>query len=159
MKTSSKLAKFFDNALSNDARTALITSANGEYTVYGRYYIKPYNNEYVVRDIKSDRRIVLGTLKHAMSWCTLIDCNKYSEAMRLERLDLKLVSLQLDMVIHRKLIKSVNNHDKLVCVIKLQEDSYKKKEVLLAIEDIINKSKRLQERRFQKPKRNKFSYR
>lgn len=159
MKTSSKLAKFFDNALVNDARTALITSANGEYTVYGRYCIKPYNNEYVVHDIKSNRQIILGTLKHAMSWCTLIDCNRYSEAMRLERLDLKLVSLQLDMVIHRKLIRSVNNHEKLICVIKLQEDSFKKKEVLLAIEDIINKSKRLQERRFQKPKRNKFSYR
>jgi hypothetical protein len=158
MKTISKLANFFDKAIKVDARQALITGSNGEYTVYGRYYIKPLNGDYQVYDINTKESIILSSLKHAMTWCTLTDCKQHNQAKRLEALDLKLISIKLDMAIHKKLVKLSTSDNRLVYSIKLQEDSYRKKAVVSEIDQLINKSKTLQELRFQKPKPNKFSY-
>jgi hypothetical protein len=157
MRTVSKLANFFDKAIKVDARQALITGSNGEYTVYGRYYIKPVSNEFLVYDINTKENITLSSLKHAMTWCTLIDCKQHVQAKRLTVLDLKLISIKLDMAIHKKLVKS-SSENRLLYTIKLQEDSYRKKTVLSEITNLINKSKILQEHRFQKPKRNKIRY-
>lgn len=62
------------------------------------------------------------------------------------------------MAIHKKLVKLSTSDNRLVYSIKLQEDSYRKKAVVSEIDQLINKSKTLQELRFQKPKPNKFSY-
>jgi len=158
MKTVSKLANFFDKAIKVDAKQALITGKNGEYTVYGRYYIKPLNDEYTVYDIDTKENITLSSLKSAMSWCTLTDCKQHLQARRLAALDLKLISIKLDMAIHKKLVKTSTSEDRVLYTIKLQEDSYRKKAVVSEIDQLINKSKTLQEHRFQKPKRNKFRY-
>jgi hypothetical protein len=158
MKTVFKLEKFLDAAIKGDSRSALITGKNGEYTAFGRYYIKPHNRDYLIYDRITKETITLSSLKHAMTWCTLVDCKKYSAASRLETLDLKLIRIDLDITIHKNLVRTTANDNKLVYIIKLQEDSYKKKTLSNEIEALINKSKALQESRFQKPKRNKFSY-
>jgi hypothetical protein len=158
MKPVYKLEKFFDTVVKGDSRSSLITGKNGEYTAFGRYYIKPYQNTYIVYDINTNETITLSSLKHAMTWCTLADCKKYSAARRLESLDLKLTSINLDISIHKNLVRTADRNNKLVYIIKLQEDSYKKRTVASEIEALINISKTLQEHRFQKPKRNKFRY-
>jgi hypothetical protein len=158
MKSVAKLSKFFDKAMRADAKHLLITFADGEYNVFGRFSIKIKGTDYIVDDIVIKQTVVFSTLKNALSWCTLTDCKKYKHSDRLSTLELKLLSLELDIAVHKKKLKSASNNDRSVYLTKLQEDTYRKRLVLAEIEDLINQSKRLQEDRFHKAKQQKFNY-
>lgn len=158
MKSVAKLSKFFDKAMRADAKHLLITFADGEYNVFGRFSIKSAGTEYIVDDIVIKQTVVFSTLKNALSWCTLTDCKKYKHSDRLSALELKLLSLELDIAIHKKKLKTTTQDDRTVCLTKLQEDTYRKKMVLAEIEELIKQSKRLQEDRFHKAKQQKFNY-
>lgn len=158
MKSVTKLSRFFDKAIREEAKHLLITCVGGEYNVFGRFRIKPTGNEYKVDDIVLRQTVMFSSLKNALTWCTLTDCKKYKNSSRLVALDLKLISLELDISVHKKKIKSTLDNNRSVYITKLQEDTYRKRLILAEMEELIKQSKRLQEDRFHKVKQQKFNY-
>lgn len=153
-----KLAKFFDKEL-KDAKKMLIVAGPNGYELFGRYKIETNNSYFYVSDIQSNEKIELSSLKHAVAWCILADGGKYHESRRLHFLDLKLSSLAIDTMIHRKKLKSADtDYDKLLYKIKLQEDFYKRKIVIKEIDSYIKNSKNLHEVKMTPKKQRIFKY-
>lgn len=153
-----KLANFFDKQLV-DVKKLLIVSDHGTYELFGRFRIKHNSSYFTIVDVKTKELLDFSNLKHAVSWCILEDSGLYSDARRLQSLDLKLCSLQTDIAVHRRMIKvSTDVDSRLLYTIKLQEDSYKRKSVVREIESFINKSKILQDKKFDSEKEHKFKY-
>lgn len=154
----SKLAKFFDQEL-KEARKMLIVAGPTGYELFGRFKIEPSNSYFYVSDIQLNERVELSSLKHAVAWCILTDSGKHQQSRRLHFLDLKLSSLAVDTMMHRKKLKSANtDDDKLLYKIKLQEDFHKRKVVISEIDSYIKNSKNLHEVKMNPQKRTIFKY-
>lgn len=151
----SKLAKFFDQEIAI-AKKLLIVSNNGVYELFGRFRIEPIDSYFIVIDTSTKERVEFSTLKYAVVWCVLIEGRKFTESRRLEKLDLKLSSLHIDIQANRKILKtSTNAYTKIIHATKLQEDSYKRRNVIREIESFINSSKMLQDKKFSSGKEQK----
>ena len=86
-----------------------------------------------------------------MVWCTLDNDRYYREAGKVLELDLKLSSNDLNIQIHKKLAKKAKNAEsKLIYTIKWEEDSRKKRLLTEELQTFINKSRYIQNRKFDK---------
>lgn len=154
--SANKLAKFFDRQIS-DVKNILIVSTQGTYDLFGRFRIENKNLYFLVTDTKTKNTVDFSSLKNAVAWCVLEDEGRYRDSRRLQTLDLKLCSLQTDIEVHRRMIKVSSDSDsKLLYILKLQEDSYKRKIVIQEIETFINTSKTIQAKKFDSEKEHKF---
>lgn len=142
MKGVVKLASFFDQELKSGLKDLVITYANNRYELFGRYRIDAANGEVTVLDSRSKERLAFSSLKNAVVYCTLSAGGKYAESRRLQAIDLKLLSLQIDIQVHRNLVRSAESDEaKFIYVNKLREDSYKKRLLTEEINSYINSSK------------------
>lgn len=154
----SKLAKFFDKGI-EETKKILIVSSNGTYELFGRFKIESNQMDFHVTDFETKETVNFSSLKYAVAWCVFLGENKYMYSKRLQLLDLKLSSLKTDIAVHRKMLKaSIDEGSKLLYKIKLQQDSYKRKEVIAEIEFYINNSKKLQGTKFNTNKELNFKY-
>lgn len=143
-----KLEKYFNKAVANIAKPVLITKdPTGIYRLFGKYIIIENNDAYQVECATQRKTLTFSTLKNAMSWCTLDHEGLISESARLCILDTKLCSIEFDIAIHKKLLKTSNT---LIRQIKLQEDTYKRRAIIKEINYYINSSKTLQYKKFNK---------
>lgn len=162
MMTAINLATLFDYELHSDLKTVLITKdKTGKYTLFGRYSIRPVsNNLYIVADASSSEIVEFTILKNAIAWCTLRNSKKWTDARRLQRLDLKLCSLNADMAVHKRMFKLAKTSvSRLIYQSKLQEDSYKRRLVISEIESVIFHTRLIQERNFNLAKDHNSNYR
>ena len=152
MTNITKLAQFFDNELKSDVKNVIITcDRSGVYELFGKYVINQDSLGFKVRGITTGSTLYLfSTLKNAVSWCTLQNEGRMSDAGRLYYLDSKICSIEFDIVVHKKMLESASEQNRLIYRIKLQEDTYKRRAVLKEINSYINSSKRLQDVRFSK---------
>jgi len=152
-----KLAKFVDEELQTNLRESLITrDSSGHYYLFGEYAIVRSNNYYTVSC--HDKVLLFSALKTATAWCVLDHAKKHFHANRIEALDLKLCSIAVDIAIHKNMIRTAKtDSEKLISIIKLQEDNYKRKTILNELEIYINSSKQIQDKNFLK-KDSKFNY-
>lgn len=160
MTNALKLADFFDSELHSDLNEILVTKdAKGKYMLFGKYFIVPITNgHFKVFIIGHNSPVEFSTLKNATSWCVLHNSGKQFEANRIEALDLKLCSMNVDIAIHKKLARtSIDSFNKLIYTIKLQEDTHKRRLIVQEINNYINTSKRIQEDNFRKKDPN-FNY-
>jgi len=149
MTTVSKLNKFFDDELNSELKDVLITcDRSGRYTLFGEYSITPTTDGYFrVRGNSID--IELTNIKNSLAYVTLIHAGKYSEAKRVQQLDLSLCSVNVDLAVHRNILKNRTDSDsKILYIIKIQEDSFKRRRIVEEIKSYINSSIRIQERSF-----------
>ena len=149
MTTVAKLNEFFDEELSSGIRDVLITCDRyGRYTLFGEYSITPTKDGYYSvrgRNIK----IEFTTIKNAMAYITLIHAGKRRDAARVERLDLNLCSINVDLAVHRNILRNkVNPEDRLIYIIKIQENSIKRRRIVEEIKSYINSSIQIQEHKF-----------
>lgn len=161
MNTVELLDKLFSQELQSELKEILVTcNKKGQYNVFGRYLVSPTKKGvYVVIDSHTKEVIYFESLKTAMSWCTLYNSQKWVAARRLHSLDLKLSSLNTDIAIHKRLLKnSLESEVKLTYLIKLQEDNFKRRQVIREINSFINSSKTIQETNIARIKDRKFKY-
>lgn len=156
MKLVTKLNNFFDEELRSDVKDILITrDMSGKYTLFGEYSIMPSNGYYTVRSrhIKQE----FATIKNALAYVTLLHAGKYLEARRIQVLDLNLCSINVDLAVHRNILKSKTDYDsRLIYIIKIQEDTIKKRRIVQEIKSHINNSIQLQNKKFAKLDRQKI---
>ena len=149
MMLAAKLNKFFDDELCSDLKDVLITKdVFGKYTLFGKYTIIPVSDgQFKVRG--KDASFIFSTIKNALAYVTLIHAGKYSEANRVRYLDLSLCSINLDLAIHRNILKNrTDDGERILYIIKIQEDTIKKRRIIDEIKTHINNSVRIQTRRF-----------
>lgn len=159
MKTVDKLVNLFDKELHSDLKKVLITCDKGVYTLFGKYLVRPFNGNFRAIEITSNETAELVTLKHAMTWCTLRNSDKWVASARLETLDLKLSSLNVDIAVHRRMLKLATTEEgQSIYLTKLQEDSYKRRQIVREINTFITDSLSIQSSNFSKAKEHKFIY-
>lgn len=158
MTTVSKLNKFFDDELNSDLRDVLITcDQSGRYTLFGEYSIIPTTSGYYrIRGNNID--LELTNIKNALAYVTLIHAGKHSEARRVQQLDLRLCSVNVELAVHRNILRNRSSTDsKLLYIIKIQEDSIKKRRIVDEIKSHINSSIRIQEHKFDRARKPIFN--
>lgn len=151
-----KLNKFFEEELQSELRDILITKdANGIYSLFGKYTISPTSQGYY--KVKSKGLFTeFTTIKNALAFVTLHNAGKFSEANQIQRLDLRLCSINIELQVHRNILKTTDN--RLLYIIKIQEETIKRRRIVEEIKSYINNSIQLQARRFSKSQKPNFKY-
>lgn len=161
MNNAIKLAKFFEEELTSSLGEVILSKDKlGKYLLFGNYLIVPIaSGFYKVFSTKHDTPLEFSSLKNATSWCVLYNAGNYHGANRIQTLDLKLCSTNIDLAIHKKLAKGASSDfNKEIYTVKLQEDTYKRRLIIREINNYINTSKQIQESNFRKKDPN-FNYR
>lgn len=150
MRNANKIASFIEYELSSDLQDVLVTQDNtGKYYLFNRYVIVTLNNYCKVYCLQSGEILDFSSLKSATAWCILHNAGKHSYARILKRLDSKLISIALDIAIHKNMIKTTkDSFVQSVSINKLQEDTYKRRMILAELNDYINTSKQIQDKNF-----------
>jgi hypothetical protein len=159
MTPTHKLAKFFENEFNSHLKDVLvIRDHSGTLGLYGKYVIKQLDDGYVKAIVlNSDEQPEFTTLQNAVAWCTLHHANLFRDSTRLKELDLKLSSLMMELEVHRKLYKIAEDQEtKLLFTTKVQDDTYKRKQVIREIGSFINSSRIIQARKFRRMKDHNF---
>ncbi len=155
MTVITKLNKFFEEELQSELRNVLITKdASGTYSLFGKYTITPSNGYFKVK--AKNLYVEFTTLKNALAYVTLHHAEKYREANRIQRLDLSLCSVNVELQVHRNILKNTDN--KLLYMIKIQEETIKKRRIVEEIKSYINSSIRIQATRFTQSEKPNFKY-
>ena len=156
MKIVTRLNNFFDEELRSDVKDILITrDSTGRYTLFGEYSITPNKGNFTVRG--KNTKEVFATIKNALAYVTLHNARKYSEARRIQQLDLSLCSVNVELAVHRNILKNKTDYDsRLIYIIKIQEDTIKKRRIVEEIKSHINNSIKIQTSKFASVDRPKF---
>lgn len=154
-----KLANFIESELNSDLKEVLVTQdSTGTYYLFNKYVIINNATYFKVYCLSTGNRLEFSTLKAATAWCILHNAGRYSEASILQKLDLKLTSIAVDIAVHKNIIKkSKSTFTTSISAIKLQEDTFKRRMILSELNTYINSSKRIQDKNFHK-KDSKFNY-
>ena len=145
-----KLASFVDDELSSELQEVIFAKdTSGKYYLFNKYIIVKLKNVYKVFCIQDNDRLEFTSLKNAAAWCILYNAKKYRDARRIHTLDLKLSSIDVDIAVHRNKIKSSSSDfTTLISITKLQQDTYKRRQILIELANYVNVSKLIQDNNF-----------
>lgn len=144
-----KLTKFVSKELTDSVGDiAIFKNDNGSYMLFNDYTIfKTDNDDYLVKI--GPETVSLSSLKHAVTWCIYDKRHKTSDSVRIVELDQILSSIDISIIIHKRLIKTSKNvEDKLIHLAKLSREQLKRKQVQDQLSQYIIESKRWQEKKF-----------
>jgi hypothetical protein len=151
MRTGYSLDKFFETGLKSEIQDVLITKDKlNRYSLFGKYHITPADSgQHKITGEMITESIEFVQLKNAVVWCILHNAKKYRDAARIVDLDLKLCSIEFDLVVHRNILKrSAESNARLTYMIKIQEDVYKRRLIIDEITSHLNNSKNIQANKF-----------
>lgn len=155
-----KLENFVNTELTSSLKEVLVTKdASGKYYLFNKYIIIQNKNNYNVYSSNPTLKLEFTSLKNATAWCIFDNAGKYKDARRVETLDLRLSSIDVDIAVHKNKIKtSKNNYITLISLTKLQQDTYKRRIIVSELTNYIDNSKRIQDSNFA-TKGSKIKYR
>jgi hypothetical protein len=154
-----KVEKFLENQLfgKRNKTTDMIVLPidNNSYILFGKYAALKKDNHYSLLIDDNDQEKVFGTLKTAVTWCVFKELKKAMECKKIEQLDFKLSSLEIDLLQKNKILNS-SKDDKFrdIYLTKIEEDNLKKKILLKQLNRYINISKEWQTKKFNNAKSN-----
>jgi len=139
---------------SNDIKklqSLLITEEAGKYHLFNDYVIEKQSDDTVLVSVnRQSISQVFSNIKNAVAWCICNKRNKYYEATRIVELDRRLIGLEMDIKIHKKLfLKSKEEEMKLLYFDKLNENKLKKAHLTEYLNSYILESTRWQRKRFE----------
>lgn len=145
-----KLQNLVTSELASELKEVIFTTdSSGKYYLFQKYVIIKHKTTYKVYSIKSNYKIEFVSLKNATAWCILDNAGKYTDARRIESLDLKLSSIDVDIAVHKNKIKNYkNNYNILISITKLQQDTFKRRLIISELNNYISNSKRIQDSNF-----------
>lgn len=157
MKTIANISHFFEYELSSTLKDILITrDEKGTLYLFNEYRIvRKSKNVFVVYGKNIIEEFM--SIKNALAFAILKYNKNYTVAERIKFLDISLCSIDLDVEIHRNMLKNKTSDDeKLLYSIKLSEDLNKKRAILKEIKNHINSSIELQTKKFTRKNVNYF---
>jgi hypothetical protein len=97
----------------------------------------------------NDKERTFSTLKTAVTWCVFNERRKTIECKKIEQIDFKLASLEVDILQKTKVLHNTKDENfKHVYFSKIEEDNIKKKILLKQLNRFINISKEWQDKKF-----------
>ncbi len=145
-----KIADFVSNELTSELQEVIFTKdTSGKYYLFNKYIILQRQKSYKVFVLQNNKRCEFTSLKNAAAWCILDNAGKHRDAHRIESLDLKLSSIDVDIAVHKnKIKKTTSNFTALISITKLQQDTYKRRQIISELSYYINTSKIIQDKNF-----------
>lgn len=145
-KISQFLQKEFYSKMSD---IAIIQNPDGSYEFFNRFTVYPDVNGYKVQLKNSSEYKLFSSLKNALTWCIFENRTKYSQARRIEYLDSMIAGTDVNIQVHRNLLKKTNDVEyKLIYAAKLSEEQTKKRQMVAEMASFINESINWQTRKF-----------
>ena len=161
MTNATKLDQFFTREINADLKDVLISCDRfGKYSLFGKYTIAPTRDEYYKVTISgSESSYEFALLKNALTWCVFRNSAKQREASKIQLLDMKLCGIDVDLAVHRRKLKlATDSFTKDIYIIKVQEDTIKRKQIVAEINSYINNSKQIQVKKFTGKNKMNFKY-
>lgn len=156
MKSFDKIDNFLKKELLDDLKNILVTKEGDTYKLFGLYKVyQNTNGYYQVNDVKNNSTPEFISIKNAIAWCTFEHVNRFVESRLIKKLDSKLASINIDIMIHKKNADNdkLDEETRWTQQVKLQEDLQKKRQVLRELNYLINTSKSVQVQKFNAKKK------
>ena len=133
----------------NMTDVAIFKNDDGSYELFNKYYISKTTNGYKVSLKYFSQQKIFASLKNAVTWCIFENGNKYSQAKRIEFLDQMIEGMEMNMEVHKRLIKKTKDADsRIIYVSKLVEDQAKKKKMVKELASYVTEAKTAQAKKF-----------
>ena len=161
MTNATKLDQFFSREINAELKDVLISCDRfGKYSLFGKYTISPTSDDYYKVTISgSESSYEFASLKHALTWCVFSNSSKQREANKIQLLDMKLCGIDVDLAVHRRKLKLASDaFTKDIYIIKVQEDTIKRKLIVAEINSYINNSRQIQVKKFTSKNKMNFKY-
>lgn len=129
---------------------SLIPIDKNSYVMFSKYKVTDcghffeVSTEYDTTNVKT-----LSNLKTAITWCVFNERKKFIDCKKIEQLDFKLASLEIDLIQKTKVLGSIKDEGyKLAYVSKIEEDILKKRILNNQLNRYIMSSKEWQMKKF-----------
>ena len=128
---------------------AMMQNEDGSYEFFNRFTVYPTDNGYQIFIRNSSDIKLFSSLKNALTWCIFENRTKYSQAKRIEYLDCMIAGADMNIQIHRNLMKKATDTEyKLIYAAKLSEEQTRKRQMVAEMTSFINESNNWQTRKF-----------
>lgn len=136
------LEKFVIKELDKVKDLAIVQLSENSYQLFNKFIITKQNRQYIIENLGNSQVIKFYQLKHATTWCIFENFKQYNNAIEIENLDRKIENYTASMEYHKKLsYKTKESQQKILYLIKLNEDIFLKKACVEEMEKHINISK------------------
>lgn len=144
-----KLENFLTKEFSN-LRDVVFLKIDDCYQLFNRYTInEDKRGDFVLQISNRNDIYTFYTLQHAVTWCIYDKQAKYSDLKKIHYLDNKLGSLETSIQLYKRLLSQAkNNDDKGLYLVKLNENTIKKKQAQRQMNSYIRSSKIWQDKKF-----------
>jgi hypothetical protein len=142
MNKQNLLEKFVIKELDKVKDLFIIQLSENSYMLFNKFIITKEKRLYVIKNLGNSHIVKFYQLKHATTWCIFENFKLYNEALDIENLDRKIENHTASMEYHKKLSqKTKDPQQKILYLIKLNEDIFLKKACVEEMEKHINISK------------------
>lgn len=150
MMNAKALSKFVTDELNTEIQEVVFSrDSQGKYYLFGKFVIVQDRGLYKVYCLADRNKLEFSSLKNATAWCVLRNSGDRVGPARIYNLDLKLSSIDTDIVVQKnKIKKAKNSFAGMISITKLQEDVYKRRTILSELSYYVNQSKRIQNSKF-----------
>lgn len=144
-----KLEHFLTKEFAN-LKEVVFLKVDDCYQLFNRYSInKNTQGEFVLHIDNRNDIYTFNNLQHAVVWCIYDKQSKYVDIKKIHYLDNKLGSLETSIQLYKRLLSQAkNNDDRDLYLIKLNENSIKKKQAQREMNTYIRLSKIWQNKKF-----------
>lgn len=142
MNKQNLLEKFIIKELDKVKDLFIIQLSENSYMLFNKFIITKEKRQYAIKNLANSQVVKFYQLKHATTWCIFENFKLYNEALDIENLDRKIENYIASMEYHKKLSKKTKDQQqKILYLIKLNEDIFLKKACVDEMEKHINISK------------------
>lgn len=129
---------------------SIFQTSSDNYIVFKKYHIvKKTKTDIDVFTISGDLIHSFSSTRNAICWCIFDKQGKYVSANRIITLDKGISNEEVQMSIHKKLLKkSIKTDDKLIFLAKLNEDKFRRSIMSQELESYIWQSDYWQKQKF-----------
>ena len=154
-----KIKQMFQAEMIKELKNLYISNDNNGIRAFGKFKIRnqKHTGLFTVAEENWDTSPEFLTARNAMAFVVFQHNQQTENASKVYKLDGQLASINLDIAVHTRGYKTkANDLDlRLIQLTKLQHDLEKKKQIVIALQGLINTSKEQQRRIFDEHKKNR----
>lgn len=143
-----KLDRIVNDAIYELRDRLIYLESDGSYNLFDTYIIKQNSGMSDVFNKSGNHIHSFCSIKNAVAWCVFDSRNKFYDGRRIIDLDRQLASIDIDILIHKRMCSKAKSDAREIFELKLHEDNIKKKTVLAALKTYIDTSHNWQINRF-----------
>jgi len=155
-----KIKQMFQAEMIKELKNLYISNDNNGIKAFGKYRIRNQKQTglFTVAEENWESTPEFITARNAMAFVVFQHNRQSDQAAKVYKLDGQLASINLDIAVHTRGYKTKSNDldKRLIQLTKLQYDLEKKKQIVIALQGLINTSKEQQRRIFEEHRKNRF---